>query len=161
MLFRVASVVKCLVCLPPKSCGFEPGQGDGCLRAIKISSTPSSRMGSKAGRSHVVRFYGMLQNAWSPTGTDELNSHFLRQSPTRSRDVSGDGQSALVDKLGVIPSRSRLLRSTSLSPGDSTTGPRPQFWDVSLAPSQQSTYNLQATIMLFSVAINGGIQWTW
>jgi hypothetical protein len=27
--------------------------------AIIIRSTPSSRMGSKAGRSHVVRFYGM------------------------------------------------------------------------------------------------------
>jgi hypothetical protein len=29
------------------------------LRAIKIHSTPSSRMGSKAGRCHVVRFYGV------------------------------------------------------------------------------------------------------
>jgi hypothetical protein len=37
---------------------FEPGQGDGFLRAIKIRSTPSSQMGSKAGRPH-VRFYGM------------------------------------------------------------------------------------------------------
>jgi hypothetical protein len=34
-----------------KGCGFEPGQGDGFLRAIKIRSTPSSQMGSKAGRS--------------------------------------------------------------------------------------------------------------
>jgi hypothetical protein len=25
----------------PKSCGFEPGQGDGFLRVIKICSTPS------------------------------------------------------------------------------------------------------------------------
>jgi hypothetical protein len=32
---------------------------DGFLRAIKIRSTPSSRMGSKGRRSHVVRFYGM------------------------------------------------------------------------------------------------------
>jgi hypothetical protein len=65
----------------PKGCGFEPGQGDGFLRAIKIRSTPSSRLGSKAGRSHVVRFYGMLKNL-SPTGMDRLNSHFLRPSPT-------------------------------------------------------------------------------
>jgi hypothetical protein len=43
----------------PKGCEFEPGQDDGFLRAIKIRSTPSSRMGSKAGKSHVVRFYGM------------------------------------------------------------------------------------------------------
>jgi hypothetical protein len=41
--------------------GFKPDIGDGFLRAIKIRSTPSSRMGSKAGRSHVVRFYDMLK----------------------------------------------------------------------------------------------------
>jgi hypothetical protein len=40
---------------------------------------------------------------------DRLNSHFLRPSPTRSRAVSGDGESALVVKLGVSPSLSRLL----------------------------------------------------
>jgi hypothetical protein len=66
-------------------------------------------MGSKAGWSHVVRFYGMLKNSWNPTGMDRLNSHFLRPSPTGSRGVSGDGQSALVVKLGVRHSRSRLL----------------------------------------------------
>jgi hypothetical protein len=33
--------------------------GDGFLREIKIRSTPSSRMGSKAGRYHIVRLYGM------------------------------------------------------------------------------------------------------
>jgi hypothetical protein len=42
-----------------KGCGLKPGQGDAFLRAIKIRSTPSSRIGSKAGSSHVVRFYGM------------------------------------------------------------------------------------------------------
>jgi hypothetical protein len=41
--------------------------------------------------------------------TDRLKSHFLRPSPTGSRDVFGDSQSILVDKLGVSPSRSRLL----------------------------------------------------
>jgi hypothetical protein len=40
----------------PKGCEFEPGQGDGFLRALKICSTPSSQMGNKAGRSHVIRF---------------------------------------------------------------------------------------------------------
>jgi hypothetical protein len=29
------------------------------FKKIKIRSTPSSRMGSDAGRSHVVRFYGL------------------------------------------------------------------------------------------------------
>jgi hypothetical protein len=40
---------------------FKPGRGDGVLRGTKIRSTPSSRMRSKAGRSHVVRFYGILK----------------------------------------------------------------------------------------------------
>jgi hypothetical protein len=49
----VALVVQWLVCWPlePTVAGQKPGQGDGFLRAIKIRSTPSSRMGSKAGRS--------------------------------------------------------------------------------------------------------------
>jgi hypothetical protein len=43
----------------PKVADSKPCKSDGFLRAIKIPSTPSSRMGSKAGRSHVVTFYGM------------------------------------------------------------------------------------------------------
>jgi hypothetical protein len=39
---------------------------------------------------------------------DRLNSHFLRPSPT-APEVSGDGQSALVVKLGVSPNLTRLL----------------------------------------------------
>jgi hypothetical protein len=38
----------------PKGCGFEPGKSDGFLRAIKFRSTHSSRMRSKAGRSHKI-----------------------------------------------------------------------------------------------------------
>jgi hypothetical protein len=56
---RLGGVVVSVLATGPKGCGFEPGQGDGFLRAIKIRSTPSSWMGSKAGRSLVVRFYGM------------------------------------------------------------------------------------------------------
>jgi hypothetical protein len=56
---RLRGVVVSVLAIGPKGCGFEPGQGDGCLRAIKIHSTPSCRLESKAGRSHVVRFYGM------------------------------------------------------------------------------------------------------
>jgi hypothetical protein len=126
-----------------KGCEFESGQSDGILRAIKICSTPASRMGSKAGRSHVVRFYGMLKISWSPTGMGRLNSYFLCPSPT-SPVLSGDDQSALVVKLGVRPSRSHLLtRSHSLSSGDSTTGSRPQCWDDSVTPSQQSMYSMK------------------
>jgi FtsP/CotA-like multicopper oxidase with cupredoxin domain len=50
---------KCVLATGAKGWGFEPGQGNGFLRAIKIRSTPSSRMGSKAGRFHVLRFYSM------------------------------------------------------------------------------------------------------
>jgi hypothetical protein len=56
---RLGGVVLSVLATGSKGCGFEPSQGDVFLRAIKIRSTPTSRMGSKAGRSHVVRFYGM------------------------------------------------------------------------------------------------------
>jgi hypothetical protein len=58
-LGRLGGVVVSVLATAPKGCGFKPGQGDGFLKAIKIRSTPSSRMGSKAGRSHVVKFYDM------------------------------------------------------------------------------------------------------
>jgi hypothetical protein len=40
---------------------------------------------------------------------DKLNSHFLRPISYSSRGVSGDGQSALLVKLGVSPIPFRLL----------------------------------------------------
>jgi hypothetical protein len=59
MACRLGGVVVSVVATGPKGCGFEPSQGDVFLRAIKICSTPPSWMGSKAGRLHVLRFYGM------------------------------------------------------------------------------------------------------
>jgi hypothetical protein len=56
---RLGGVAVSVLATGPKCCGFEPGQGNGFLRAIKIRSTPSSRVGSTVGRSHVVRFYVM------------------------------------------------------------------------------------------------------
>jgi hypothetical protein len=56
---RLGGIVVSVPSTGPKGCGFEPCQGDAFLMAIKIRSTPVSRMGSKTGRSHVVRFYGM------------------------------------------------------------------------------------------------------
>jgi hypothetical protein len=56
-MVRLGGAVVSVLATGPK--GSKPGQGDGFLRAIKICNTPSSRMGSKAGRSHVVRFYCM------------------------------------------------------------------------------------------------------
>jgi hypothetical protein len=115
---RLGGLVVSMLASGPKACGFEPGQGDCFLRVVKIRSTRSSRLVSKAGRSHVVRFYSMLNNSWSPTGMNRLNFHFFAHLRLL--------QSALVVKLGVSPSRSRLLTSShSLSPGDSTVGPRP------------------------------------
>jgi hypothetical protein len=46
---RLGGVVVSVLATGPEGCGFEPGQGDGFLRAIKVSSTPSFRIGSKAG----------------------------------------------------------------------------------------------------------------
>jgi hypothetical protein len=56
---HLGGVVVSVLATEPKVAGSKPGQGAGFLRAIKIRSSPLSRMGSKAGRSHVVRFYGM------------------------------------------------------------------------------------------------------
>jgi hypothetical protein len=36
-----SDVVVGMLATEPKGCGFEPGQGDGFLREIKIRSTPS------------------------------------------------------------------------------------------------------------------------
>jgi hypothetical protein len=52
---RLGGVVASVLATELKGCGFEPGQGDGFLRAMKIRSTLSSWMGSKARKSHVVR----------------------------------------------------------------------------------------------------------
>jgi hypothetical protein len=38
-----------VLAIGPKVCGFILGQSDGFLKAIKIRSTPSFRMGSKPG----------------------------------------------------------------------------------------------------------------
>jgi hypothetical protein len=63
MIHELVALVVSVLATEHKGCGFEPGQGDGFLKTIKIRSTPSSRMGSKAGRSHVVRFYGIQKNS--------------------------------------------------------------------------------------------------
>jgi hypothetical protein len=76
-LSRLGGVVVSVLATGLKDYWFEPGQGDGFLRATKIRSTPSCRLGSKAGRSHVVRFYGMWKNSWSPTEMNRQSSHFL------------------------------------------------------------------------------------
>jgi hypothetical protein len=56
---RFGDVVVSVLATGLKGCGFKTRPRRWILRAIKVRSSPSSRMGSKAGRSHVVRFYGM------------------------------------------------------------------------------------------------------
>jgi hypothetical protein len=46
---RLGGVVASVLATRPKLRRFKPGQGDEFLRAIKIRSTPYSRMGSNAG----------------------------------------------------------------------------------------------------------------
>jgi hypothetical protein len=59
VISRVGGVVVSVLATGPKDCGFKTRPRRWIfLRVIKIRSTPSSRMGNKAGRSHVVRFYG-------------------------------------------------------------------------------------------------------
>jgi hypothetical protein len=41
VLIRLGGVVVIALATGPKGRGFEPGQGDGFLRALKIRSTPS------------------------------------------------------------------------------------------------------------------------
>jgi hypothetical protein len=49
LTLSLGGVVVSVFATGPKGCGFEPCQGDGFLRAIKIRSTPSFWVGSKAG----------------------------------------------------------------------------------------------------------------
>jgi hypothetical protein len=89
-------------------CGFESGQGDGFLRAIKIRSTPSFRWEVRS----EVPCRKILRHVKDPLkyhGDEQTQFSFLSPISYCSRDVSGDGQSALVVKLGVSPRRSRLL----------------------------------------------------
>jgi hypothetical protein len=57
----------------PKGRGFEPSQGDGSLKAIKILSTLFFVCEVKP---EVVRFYDILKISISSTGKDRLNFSF-------------------------------------------------------------------------------------
>jgi hypothetical protein len=56
---HLGGVVVSVLATGPKGCGFKTRSRRWIFKGDKIRSTPSSRMGSKAGRSHVVRFYGL------------------------------------------------------------------------------------------------------
>jgi hypothetical protein len=63
---RLGGVVVSVLATGPKVCGFEPGQGDGFLRAIKTRSTPSFGWEVKL-EVQCRKIYGMLK--------DVLKSH--------------------------------------------------------------------------------------
>jgi hypothetical protein len=54
----LSGVVVSVLAAGPKGCGFEPDQGNGFLRAIKIYSTPSFRWEVKP-EAPCCRFYSM------------------------------------------------------------------------------------------------------
>jgi hypothetical protein len=107
-LSRLSRVVVSVLTTEPKDCGFEPGQGDGFLRAIKIRSTPSSRTRKVPCRKTLRHVRDPLKSF----GDGQAKFSFPSPISYCSKGVSGDGQSALVVKLGVSPSRSRLLTAS-------------------------------------------------
>jgi hypothetical protein len=78
------------------------------------------------------------------------NSHSLLPSATGSRDMSGDGQSALVDKLGVSPSRYRLLTG----PHSSYPGIVQQAQSRSAETVVSPHHNNQCTIYIVADRLN-------
>jgi hypothetical protein len=64
----------------PKGRVFEPSQGDGFLKAIKIRSTPSFEWEVKpeVPCRKILRYVKNPFKSLSLTGTNRLNSHFLR-----------------------------------------------------------------------------------
>jgi hypothetical protein len=92
----------------PKGRGFEPGQGDGFLRVIKIHSTPSFRWEVKpeVPCCKILRHVKDLLKSHGDGQTKfSFPSSILLLAPDMSADSTGGCQSALVDKFGVSPSR--------------------------------------------------------
>jgi hypothetical protein len=97
----------------PKGSGFEPGQGDGFLREIKIRSTPSFGWEVKTEiplPKILRRVTDLLKSHWDGQTKYLFTSPILLLAPEMSLltgppDSTGGCQSALVDKLGVSPSR--------------------------------------------------------
>jgi hypothetical protein len=97
----------------PKSCGFEPGQGDGFLRTIKNRSTSSCGWEVKPEvpcRKILRHVKDLLKSYRDGLTKFSLPSPILvlapeTSLPTGPPDSTGGCQSALVDKLRFSPSR--------------------------------------------------------
>jgi hypothetical protein len=90
-----------------KGRGFKPGRGGGFLRAIKICNTPS--FGWEVKPEVPCKILRHVNELLKSHGDEYTKFSFHSPIFYCSRGVSGDGQSAVVVKLGVSPSRSRLL----------------------------------------------------
>jgi hypothetical protein len=109
---RLDGVVVSVPATGPKGRGFDPGQGDGFLRAIKIRSTPSFGLEVKPEVScrKILRHVKDLFKSHRDGETNfSFPSPILLLAPeisllTGPPDSTGGCQSALVDKLGVSPS---------------------------------------------------------
>jgi hypothetical protein len=122
---RLGRVVVSVLATGPKGCGFEPGQGDGFLRAIKSAA---HLFGWEVKPEVHCKILRLVKDHLKSHGDEYTKFSFSSPISYFSRGVSSDGHIALVVLLGVSSIQSRLLTgSQSLSPGNSTTGPRPQF----------------------------------
>jgi hypothetical protein len=109
---RLGGVVVSVIATWPKGRGFEPGEGNGFLRAIKIRSTPSfgSEVKPKVPCHKILRHVKDLLKSHGDGQTKfSFPSPILLLTPEMSLltgppDSTGSSQSALVDKLGVSPS---------------------------------------------------------
>jgi hypothetical protein len=63
MIGRLGGAVVSVLATGPKVRGFEPGQDDGFLRAIKNPKNIFLSDGRQSRNSHVVRYYGVLKNS--------------------------------------------------------------------------------------------------
>jgi hypothetical protein len=86
---RLGDVVVSVLATGPKGCGFEPGQGDGFLRAIKIRSVRSFEWEVKP-EVPCRKILRHVKDLVMSHG-NKLNFHFLLLPPTSIRDVS-DGR---------------------------------------------------------------------
>jgi hypothetical protein len=107
--------VKCFVYLPldPKVGGFEPGQGNGFLRAIKIRSTPSFGWDVKTEVPccKILRYVKDLLKShgvgWTKFSFPSPSLLFAPEISllTGSPDSTGGCQSTLANELGVSATR--------------------------------------------------------
>jgi hypothetical protein len=106
-------VVVSVLASGPKGRGFEPGQGDGFLRAIKTRSTPSFGWEVKPEvpcRKILQHVKEISKSQWDEDTKFSFPSPILLLVPemallTGPPDSTGGCHSVLVDELGVIPSQ--------------------------------------------------------